>query len=155
MQTQLCSPRQKTIWYEARLQLQQRKQWLNRGIDWNNPSVCALVPQTSCLTKPNPCWCWAFRSFLSVFCFCLTLFSSNICSLFLSFWLGPGPLFGSLVTGPIHFFHACSQQQCTVSLWGVGGGTREKGMEKKRGWTQMGGHKVDIGERWNRRDIES
>lgn len=44
------------------------KQWLNRATDWNNPSVCPLVPQTSCLTKLNPCWCWAFRPVSLHFC---------------------------------------------------------------------------------------
>lgn len=60
--------------YTARLLLWQWKQWLNRGTDWNNPSVCPLVPQTSCLTKLNPCWCWPFRPVSLRFC--LSLFSS-------------------------------------------------------------------------------
>lgn len=75
-------PVTKTAQYAARLLLWQWKQWLNRGTDWNNLSVCPLVPQTSCLTKPNPCWCWAFRP-VSL-CFCLSLFHLLYLSVFLA-----------------------------------------------------------------------
>lgn len=80
--------------YTARLLLWHWKQWLNRGTGWNNPSVCPLVPQTSCLTKLNPCWCWAFRP-VSL-CFCLSLFSS------VPFVFLPEPRSTLLVTGYWH-----------------------------------------------------
>lgn len=139
----------KTTRYAARLLLWQWKQWLNRGADWNNPSVCPLVPQTSCLTKPNPCWCWAFR--LVSLCFCFTLFPPSVLSVLLA------EARSTLrVTGywPNLFFSVPSRQQCAQPV-----GEREeewvKEMEKERGRTQRGGQKAELGERWNKLEIES
>ncbi len=114
----------------ARLLLWQWKQWLNRGTDWNNPSVCPLVPQTSCLTKLNPCWCWAFRPVSLRFC--LSLFHPFSLSVFLA-----EPRSTLRVTGywP-NLFVFCCRQQCAQPLRGGGGGGEwGKELEKERGRT--------------------
>lgn len=130
--------------YAARLLLWQWKQWLNRGADWNNPSVCPLVPQTSCLTKLNPSWCRAFRP-VSL-CYSVSLFFFFIRCLFLSFWLRPGPLFGSLGTGPIYIFPPLADSHFERQ-------DEIEGNESVR--TQKGGQKAELGERWNKPETES
>lgn len=96
----------KTTRCAARLLLWQRKQWLNIGTDWNNPSVCPLVHQTSCLTKLNPRWCRAFRP-VSLH-FCLPLFFPSVLSFCLS---GSVQVHSSGHWSGLFFFSACSQQK--------------------------------------------
>lgn len=129
--------------YAARLLLWQWKQWLNRGADWNNPSVCPLVPQTSCLTKLNPSWCRAFRP-VSL-CYSVSLFFFFIRCLFLSFWLRPGPLFGSLGTGPIYFFSPA----CRQPLWEAGWDWGEWECKDTEGWTESR-IRGKVKQAWNR-----
>lgn len=131
-------PVTKTTQYAARLLLWQWKQWLNRETDWNNLSVCPLVPQTSCLTKLNPCWCWAFRP-VSL-CFCLTLFHLFSLSVFLA--EPTKHTSGHWVLAQSYFF-VCLQQ---TAMWtanvrrgrrarerdGEGEGEGHKGVQKKQ-----------------------
>lgn len=74
-------PVTKTTQYAARLLLWQWKQWLNRGTDWNNLSVCPLVSQTSCLTKTKSLLMLGFPP-----CFSLTHFHLFVLSFCLSGW---------------------------------------------------------------------
>lgn len=129
--------------YKARLLLWQWKQWLNIGTDWNNHSVCPLVPQTSCSTELNPCWCRTFRP-VSVSLF---FFVFNLVLLF--FRLSPGPHCGSLVTGVDKRYVAC-RKQCAQPL----DGGRRRGVKKRKRHWRGGQTQAGLGERWNKHEIE-
>lgn len=138
----------KTTRYAARLPLWQWKQWLNRGTDWNNPSVCPLVPQTSCLTKLNPCWCWAFRP-VSL-CFCLTLFFSSVLSFCLSGWAQVHSS-GHWVLAQSIFFFFCTAM-CTATVRRrrrIRGGDGEGDRKDAEGWTESR-IRGKVKQAWNR-----
>lgn len=137
----------KTTRYAARLLLWQWKQWLNRGTDWNNPSVCPLVAQTSCLTKLNPCWCWAFRP--GSLCFRLTLcFFSSVHSFCLCGWSQVHSLGHWVLAQSIYFLFLNDRHTHCKEEWG-------KEMEKEGGRTQRGGQTTELGEKWNMAGIGS
>lgn len=134
-----CCERHNSAGYKARLLLWQWKQWLNIGTDWNNHAVCPLVPQTSCLTKLNPCWCRAFRpvSLSLSRSLCLSLKKKkNLFLLFVRFC--PHPHIG--VTGYWREATFCSfrrQRRWIGDSQGVNKKSRDTGkVDRKRNWGQ-------------------
>lgn len=128
--------------YAARLLLWQWKQWLNRGADWNNPSVCPLVPQTSCLTKLNPSWCRAFRP-VSL-CYSVSLFFFHPLSLSVFLTETRSTLWVTGYWPNIYFSPACRQP-----LWEAGWDWGEWECKDTEGWTESR-IRGKVKQAWNR-----